>query len=143
MLLILSSFSCICLWGQGRNSWSKASGVIFRPGFYLNFCCRCRFALSRNLTLNRSPWAAFSNSLSVCRRVHNRSQTPHRSAPPAFPPIPLLQQLAPCCGGLCIQGSGPAHGEQCHCAVYGCQNPTVRGHIGVGAGAALLGVSCL
>lgn len=85
-------------------------------------------ALSRSPTPNRSPWGALCNSLSsICRRVHNGSQTPHRFAPPAFPPIPLLQQLAPCRGGLCIQGPGPAHGEQCHCAVYGCQNPTVRG----------------
>lgn len=32
----------ICFWGQGGNSWSKASAVIFRPGLYLNSCYSCQ-----------------------------------------------------------------------------------------------------
>lgn len=85
-------------------------------------------ALSRGPPLTRSPWGASSITLSsIYRWVHNWPQTPHRFAPPALPPVPLLQQPASRRGGLRVQGPRPPHGEQCHCTVHGCQDPAVRG----------------
>lgn len=102
-----------------------------------------RLALSRGPALTRSPWRALSITLSsICRWVHNWPQTPHRFAPPALPPVPLLQQPASRRGGLRVQGPRPPHGEQCHCTVHGCQDPAVRGpYWGENRGRGSLGMS--
>ncbi|XP_074839992.1 2-amino-3-ketobutyrate coenzyme A ligase, mitochondrial isoform X2 [Carettochelys insculpta] len=59
------------------------------------------------------------------RWLHNWPQGPHRPVAPALPPIPLLQQPASCCRRLCLQGPGPAPGEQRHCTVHGGQDQAV------------------
>lgn len=86
-----------------------------------NACSRLGPCHSTKGCLTHSPFPFLR------RWVHDGPQTPHRPAPPALPALPLLQQPAPCRGGLRLQGPGPAHGEQRHRPVHGRQDPAVRG----------------
>ena len=73
----------------------------------------------------------------VLRGLHDRAWGPGVPATAAGPALPLLQQSATCFCRLCLQGPGPAHGEQCHRPVYGGQDPAVR--CGPGQGGASWG----
>lgn len=78
------------------------------------------------------PLTPTLTSALVLRGIHNRARAPGVPATAALPALPLLQQPATCCRWLCLQGPGPAHGEQRHCPVYGSQDPAVRSLAGVG-----------
>lgn len=89
------------------------------------------------------PLTRTSSSALILRGLHNGARAPGVLAAAARPALPLLQQPAPCCRWLCLQGPGPAHGEQCHCPVHGSQDPAVRSPAGVGqAGAGELVTAC-
>ena len=68
----------------------------------------------------------------VLRGLHDWAWGPGIPATAACPALPLLQQPAPCCCRLCLQGPGPAHGEQRHRPVYGGQDSAVRSWAGWG-----------
>ena len=71
-------------------------------------------------------------SVLVLRGLHYRAWVPGVPATAACPALPLLQQSATCCRRLCLQGPGPAHGEQRCRPVYGGQDPAVRSRAGWG-----------